>query len=444
MSRTMNQTINIKINPKVFNKVYIPYLKCESRIQIFYGGSSSGKSVFLAQRDVIKLLKGGRNILVCRQLKNTLRGSVIQEINKVITDWNISSLFEINKTDGTITCIENGYQIVFAGLDDVEKLKSITPLKGVFTDIRIEEATEIEYKSYKQLKKRLRGKTQDGIKKIVTFSFNPILQSHWIYEIFFAKINWADDQTKYQDDQISILKTTYKDNLRFLERDDVDDLENEDDKYYYDVYTLGMWGILGEVIFTNWKVKDLSAMMNQFTNHRAGLDFGFSSDPAALSVMHYDKKRAQLYIYDEFYDRGLTNQELAKVIIDMIGTQPVTCDSSEPKSIQELKEKGVKALSAKKGKDSVNFGIQWLQGLEIFVDSKCVNCKAEFSTYHWKKDKDGNALRVPVDKKNHLIDAIRYGMEDDMENFRTSININAQTSNYARDMGDKDKKWGIK
>jgi phage terminase large subunit len=416
----MNQTIDVNINESVFNQKYIPYLECDSRVQIYFGGSSSGKSVFLAQRDVLKLLKGGRNILVCRQLKNTLRGSVIQETNKIISDWGLSSLFEINKTDGTITCIANDYQIVFVGLDDVEKLKSITPKKGVFTDIRIEEATETEYKAYKQLKKRLRGKTPGGLKKTITFSFNPILQSHWIYETFFSKLKWLDDQTEYQDDYIAILKTTYKDNLRFLEQDDIDDLENEDDKYYYNVYTLGNWGTLGETIFTKVKYVDLNQEGDYYlpeaqrTNHRNGGDFGFGGHPAAITCIHLDKMRKRIYFYDEFYMRGLTNQELAVEAIRMTGKELSTWDSAEPKSIRELLVAGVNARAAKKGKDSINFGVQWMQGYELIIDISCVNTKREISTYHNKTNKDGEVLRIPVDKDNHLIDAARYALEDDM------------------------------
>ncbi len=416
----MNQTIDVNISPKVFNKKYIPYLDCDSRIQIYFGGSSSGKSVFLAQRDVYKILKGGRNILVCRQLKTTLRGSVIQEINKVISDWGMSHLFDINKTDGTITCIANDYQIVFVGLDDVEKLKSITPKKGVFTDIRIEEATETEYKAYKQLKKRLRGKAA-GLKKTITFSFNPILQTHWIYETFFSKLKWLDNQTEYQDEHISILKTTYKDNLRFLEQDDIDDLENEDDIYYYDVYTLGNWGILGETIFKNWKYVNINdpeceyyLPENQRTNRRNGGDFGFGGHPAAITCIHLDKMRKQIYFFDEFYMRGLTNQELAVEAIRMTGKDLSTWDSAEPKSIQELQIAGVNARGAKKGKDSVQFGVQWLQGYTLIIDVNCINTKKEISTYHNKTNKDGEVLRIPVDKDNHLIDAARYALEDDM------------------------------
>ena len=399
--------------PAVINGAYLPYLNDSTRVQIFYGGASSGKSVFLAQRDVLDVLKGGRNFLVCRQVGRTLRGSVVQEVNKVISAWGLSELFSINKTDGTITCA-NDYQIIFAGLDDVEKLKSLTPARGVFTDVRVEEATEVNKDSIKQLLKRQRGGDVNTPKRLV-MSFNPILKSHWLFGEYFAGIGWADKQTEYRDDGLSILKTIYKDN-RFLTADDVRDLEAETDSYYYNVYTLGDWGVLGHVIFKNWRVEDLSGMAAQWTNRRPGLDFGFSNDPAALSASHYDKTRKTIYIYDELYETGLTNDELASRILPLVGSDRVTCDSAEPKSIAELKRAGVDAVGAKKGQDSVNYGIQWLQQHTVVIDKRCVNAQNEWSVYHWKQDAGGNALRVPVDKDNHLIDATRYGYEDDMRN----------------------------
>lgn len=413
--------MKIEINRKVFNLAYRPYLEDETPLQIFYGGSSSGKSVFLAQRAVWDIMRGGRNYLVCRQVGRTIRGSVAQEIAKVIKRWGVSNLFNINKTDSTITC-ENGYQIVFSGLDDVEKLKSITPAKGVITDVWVEEATETEQESIKQLEKRLRGGSDD-IQKRMIFSFNPIMQSHWIYQEYFKPIAWADDQHEYHDEELLILKTTYKDN-RFLTRQDVHRLENEKDKYYYDVYTLGKWGVLGGVIFTNWEVTDLSGMIDQFTNHRNGLDFGFADDPAALVISHYDRAHKTIYIYDELYERGLTNDLLAAEIKAHIGSQYVVCDSAEPKSIKELQNKNINAQPAKKGKDSINFGVQWLQQQHIVIDSRCVNARNEISTYHWKKDKDGNAIRVPSEKNNHLIDALRYAYEDDMTENNMSVGTN--------------------
>ena len=396
----------------VINAAYLPYLHDLTRIQIYYGGASSGKSVFLAQRDVLDVLTGGRNFLICRQVGRTLRGSVVQEINKVITRWGLSALFDINKTDGTITC-KNGYQIIFAGLDDVEKLKSLTPARGVFTDVRIEEATEVSFDSIKQLLKRQRGGDPETPKRL-TLSFNPILRTHWIFKEYFSGIGWADEQSAYRDPGLSILKTTYKDN-RFLTADDIKDLESETDSYYYNVYTLGNWGILGHVIFTNWRIEDLAARQPEWTNRRNGLDFGFSSDPAALSVSHYDKMRKTIYIYDELYETDLTNDVLAERAKAKVGVDLVTCDSAEPKSITELRRAGINARPAQKGKDSVNFGIQWLQQREVVIDKGCVNAQMEFSFYHWKTDAGGNAMRMPVDKNNHLIDATRYAYEDDME-----------------------------
>jgi phage terminase large subunit len=408
----------IELHRNVFNNVYLPHLHSTERTQILFGGASSGKSVFLAQRCVYDLLDGERNYLICRQVGRTIAKSVAQEIQKIIRDWRVSHLFTINKTDGTITCNRNHKQAVFVGLDDVEKLKSITPQDGVFTDVWVEEATEVEENSIRQLLKRQRGGSEDTPKRL-TLSFNPIMQSHWIYQRYFSKIGWADGQTEHRDKDTLILKTTYKDN-RFLTAEDIAGLEAETDTYYYEVYTLGNWGVLGDVIFTNWRVEDLSGKHDQFTNHRTGLDFGFSSDPAALWVAHYDKPKKTIYVYDELYERGLTNDVLASILVEKIGQQYVTCDSAEPKSIKELQNAGVYALGARKGKDSVNFGIQWLQQQTIIFDKGCVNAIAEFSTAHWKKDKDGNSLRVPSDKNNHLIDAARYAHEQDSTETETT------------------------
>lgn len=401
----------IEIHSEVFNPVFIRHLENMARTQIQFGGSGSGKSVFLAQRCVFDVMKGRRNYLVLRQVGRTIRGSVYTEINRVIGNWGVRALFTVNKTDMLITC-SNGYQIIFAGLDDIEKLKSITPARGAVTDIWIEEATETERDTIKQLYKRQRG-GDESIPKRLTMSFNPILQSHWIYDEFFSDIAWADDQTEYCSDELSIQKTWYVHN-KFLTPDDIQDLENETDKYYYNVYTLGNWGVLGNVIFTNWSVQDLSGMREQFTNTRNGLDFGFSSDPAALSRSHYDRMRQTIYIFEELYECGLTNPQLASAIRPMVGKEAVVCDSAEPKSIQELNDHGINAIPAKKGPDSVNFGIQWLQQQTIIIDQSCINTKNEIMQYKWKEDAQGRAMRRPVERNDHIIDATRYAYEDDM------------------------------
>lgn len=400
----------MEINVTV-NQVYKPFLNDDTRTQIFYGGSSSGKSYFLAQRTVLDVLQGERNYLVVRNVLNTVKKSVFNEITKAIHNMELTPFFNVNKSNMVITCTLNRKQILFGGLDDPEKIKSITPIDGVITDIWAEEATETKYEAVKQLYKRLRGRSK--VKKRLILSFNPILKSHWIYKEYFG--GWQDDKNFYRDsDNLLILKTTYKDN-DFLEEDDIKELENETDRYYYEVYTLGNWGTLGNIIFKNWEVQDLSEIRKTFDRFNNGLDFGFAEDPAAMVHMHYDRKHKTLYILDEIYQRELTNDLLADKIKRMIGTQYVICDSSEPKSIRELVAHGVRAIPAKKGPDSVNHGINWLRQQRIIIDVRCQNVKNELQMYRWKEDKDGNVLPVPVDRDNHAIDAIRYGLEEHME-----------------------------
>lgn len=268
--------LTLNISSLVFNDIYLKYLlKNQNRYQIYYGGSSSGKSVSIAQRCILDVLKG-RNYLVVRNVGNTQRSSCYNELKKQIYRFKLDNYFKINGTEMVFTCLINNKQIILKGLDDAEKIKSITPVNGVITDIWVEEATECEYRAIKQLNKRLRGRAE--FKKRLTLSFNPILKDHWIYREYFDI--WEDGKQFIEKDDTSILKTTYKDN-RFLMDDDIGGLENETDDYYYQVYTLGNWGVLGNVIFKNWEVKDLSSIRHTFDNFYNGLDFGFSKDPDA-------------------------------------------------------------------------------------------------------------------------------------------------------------------
>lgn len=165
------------------NAVYLPYLQSPRRYQIFYGGASSGKSCFLATRAVLDTLQG-RSTLVIRQVARTLRTSCWNEIGKAAARLGLTGCFRFNKTEMTITARNNGAQLLFAGLDDVEKIKSISPAGGALTDIWIEEATEISYADFKQLDKRLRGQSRH--EKRLTLSFNPVYKTHWIYREFFG------------------------------------------------------------------------------------------------------------------------------------------------------------------------------------------------------------------------------------------------------------------
>lgn len=401
--------MRIKPLPELYNDKYYMRLWDNTRLQIYFGGASSGKSFFIAQRIALDTLNG-RNTLVLRKVARTLRGSCWNEVIKAITALprTLRDCFNVSKSEMLITATNNGAQILFAGLDDVEKIKSITPANGVLTDIWIEEATETSYDDFKQLEKRLRGESRHP--KRISLSFNPVYKEHWIYGQFFK--GWDEGKTEYKADGLSILKATYKDN-RFLTPDDIYALENEQDEYYRNVYTLGNWGVLGDVIFRNWKVEDLSKLKKSADRLYYGLDFGFSSDPSALVKVHYDRKCKRLYVLEEMCERGLTNDLLAKRVQAIAGRDYVTCDSAEPKSIAELRNYGVNALATKKGKDSVLHGIQWLQQHEIIVDCSCISLRQELTTYQWKRDKDGNSLAMPEDRNNHLIDALRYALESE-------------------------------
>lgn len=391
----------------LINDKYLPFISSHNRIQIFFGGSSSGKSVFLSQRTVIDVINGRRNYLIVRNVARTIRNTVYNEVVKAINSMGLAHKFKMSRNELVITCKKNNKQIIFAGLDDVEKLKSITPIDGVITDIWIEEATETEYAAYKQLTKRLRGLVD--VPKRITLSFNPILKTHWIYKEFFG--GWDDTKSEYNDGHLLIVKSTYKDN-HFLTPDDIAELENETDRYFYEVYTLGNWGILGKVIFTNWITQDLSKMRKSFDKIYNGMDFGYSNDPNALIRVHVDNAKREIYILDEMYqNKMLINEMVAAVKAKVPKNQYITCDNSGDILIDEMCRHGIRAIPAIKGPDSVNAGILWLQGYKIIVDVRCQHCKNELQTYHWQEDKYGNTLNKPVDKDNHLMDALRYATE---------------------------------
>ena len=387
------------------NDVYMDYLHATQYTQIFFGGSSSGKSYFLAQRTVMDNMEG-YNYLICRNVGNTIKKSVFNEVWKAICNMQLAMFYSRNLTEMVITNRRNNKQILFSGLDDEEKLKSITPIDGVLERIWIEEATEIRRSAYMQLKKRLRGKTDKH--KGIIISFNPVLKSHWIYQEFFAGC-WDESKNLYRDARKLILKTTYKDN-KFLTEDDIYELEHETDEYFYNVYTLGNWGILGNVIFKNWSTADLSEMARSFDAIDNGLDFGFTN-PNALVRVHVSEKSKTIYIFDTLGKRGQSYNSLITDLKQKVGTEVVTCDNEDSRGIYMLQQGGIRAVPAKKGADSVLNGIIWLQGYKLVIDYRQQEFINEIQQYHWQEDKDGNVLEKPVKKNDHFMDALRYAVE---------------------------------
>lgn len=224
--------INVKISKKVFNDKYLPYLEDRSRYLVFYGGGSSGKSYNIVERYVYKCMKQKMNLLVIRQTGNTNRDSTFALFKQIINEWKVDTLFHI--TDLRIRCA-NGNEIIFRGLDDAEKLKSVTFENGELTDVWIEEATETQEADVNQLKVRLRGGTSE---KQMVLSFNPVNANHWIKRHFI------------DSGLATVCHSTYKDN-KFLTEEDKKALEDfkYTDPYYYQVYCLGQWGVLGKTFF---------------------------------------------------------------------------------------------------------------------------------------------------------------------------------------------------
>ena len=250
-----SNAITVKISKKVFNDVYLPILDNEDRYLVIYGGGSSGKSYSICQRWVYLMMKRKMNLLVIRQTGSSNRTSTFALFKQIISKWNLSNLFKINESDMRIKCLTNKNEIVFAGLDDVEKLKSITFTNGELTHIWVEEATETTEADINQLKIRLRGGTS---KKQMVLSFNPIDINHWI------KKHFVDSELA------TVLHTTYLDN-KFLTEDDKAVLESFKltDPYYYDVYCKGNWGILGKTFFDARKIQE------RLTNLKKPLKCGY-------------------------------------------------------------------------------------------------------------------------------------------------------------------------
>lgn len=229
--------VDIRISKKVFNECYLPYLDDDSRYLVFYGGGSSGKSYFIAERYIYRLVQPTlHNLLVLRNTADTNSKSTFPMLKQVIYNWNLGDYFKINESNMRILCKLTGNEVVFAGLDDVEKVKSITFASGELTDIWVEEATECQEADINQLKVRLRGGKS---KKQMVLSFNPVNVRHWIKRHFI------------DSGLATVCFTTYKDN-RFLTEDDRKALEDLKyaDEYTYNVYCLGKWGIIGKTVFS--------------------------------------------------------------------------------------------------------------------------------------------------------------------------------------------------
>ena len=389
--------IDIQVSRRIFNDAYLSsLLDYNNRYEVYYGGAGSGKSVFVAQKLLIKACNDIRRVLIVRKVARTLRDSVFQLMLNTLSQFKILDKCSVNKTNFTIG-LPNGSQFLFYGLDDVEKMKSITGI----TDIWIEEATETFFEDFSQLDLRLRAKAAN---LQIFLSFNPVSKVNWCYKHWFE--NGEPPHTK-------IIKTTYKDN-RFLPQDYITALEamKDTNPTYYNIYALGEFCSLDKLVYNNWTTGTVEETNN--LELLLGLDFGYVNDATAFVVAYLDETNKTIYIEQEVYQTGLLNNQIADFIKYMgFAKSVIIADSAEQKSIDEIKQQGIPRIKAAvKGQGSVMQGIQKLQQYKIIVNPQCVNMITELQNYSFKKDRTTNEyINEPIDAFNHLCDALRYSLQ---------------------------------
>ena len=396
--------MKINIHTNIFNPVYLPYLEDYStRFLLFQGGAGSGKSHFIAQRLVYKALKDTRKILVLRKVNRTTKASTFQLLLDTLNQFGILNYCVINRTDFSIT-LPTGSQFLCMGLDDPEKIKSITGL----TDAWLEEATEFSLDDFSQVNLRVRDPKAEN--QEIILSLNPVSKANWCYLHFFAENPELDEFRK----TVRIVHTTYKDNPHLPEAY-VQALlmMKATNEVYYKIYALGEFGSLDKLIYNNWQKMDFDpdTIKGQLL---CGLDFGYTNDPTAFTASILVENERRIYIFKEWGGTGYLNDAIADQIKEMGFAKSIICaDSAEQKSIDEIKRLGISRIKpCVKGKGSVLQGIQKLQQYELIVHPSCENVIEELENYAWKKDKQTNEyINEPAEGFDHYMDSLRYSLQ---------------------------------
>lgn len=393
----------------VVGKGYADFWNFRGRYVACKGSRASKKSKTAALWIISHLIQYPEaNAIYIRKTERTLKDSCYSDCKWAIHRLGLDRWFTCRLSPLEIEYRPTGQRILFRGCDDPLKLTSISVPNGVLCWAVFEEAYEITKESdFDMIDESIRGEVPAGYFKRIFILLNPWSEKTWIKKRFFDPPN---------DDNKLALTTTYQCN-EWLTPDDLrifEDMRVRNPRRY-SVAGEGNWGIVDGLVYEHWReerfdidtVRRLPGVASCF-----GLDFGYTNDPTALFCGILDKENKRLYVFDEMYQRGMSNRRIAETIQSMgYGKERITADSAEPKSIDELVSLGIRAQAAKKGKDSIQNGIQWIQDLEIIIHPQCVNFVTEISNYTWDKDKFGNALNVPIDDFNHLMDAMRYGLE---------------------------------
>lgn len=393
--------------PELVGGGYGEFWRFRGRYRVCKGSRASKKSKTSALWFIVNLMKHpAANLLVVRATYNTLRNSCFTELKWAIARLGVQQYWQINLSPLEMTYLPTGQKIYFRGLDDPLKVTSITVDVGVLCWLWIEEAYEIDSEeSFDTLDESIRGQVPDGLFKQITLTFNPWNEHHWLKKRFFDA-----------PDSDTLAKTTNYLCNEFLDDADLRVFERmkRDNPRRYQVAGLGNWGMVDGLVYENFReaefeLSDLPDTARSFF----GLDFGYTNDPTAFWAGMVDEKSKKIWVFDEMYERGMSNERIAERITEMgYAKEVITADSAEPKSIDRLRTLGLRRVrAAQKGKDSILNGIDRIQDYELIVHPRCKNFLVEIYNYTWAKDKFGRTINKPIDDFNHLMDAMRYALE---------------------------------
>ncbi len=391
--------------PDLIGKGYGDFWNTRCRYRVCKGSRGSKKSKTTALNRIFRILKYPESNYLCvRRYTNTIRDSIYADTLWAISQFGLDAYFKPTLSPLEITYLPTGQKILFRGLDDGIKVTSISVTKGVLNFVDIEEAYEISEGDFNKLDMSIRGQLPEGYFKQITLIFNPWSAQSWLKARFFD----------YKDDTIFAKTTTYRCNEWLDDADrHIFELMQKQNPRRYRIEGEGEWGIAEGLIYENVEQQEFDVDVIRRTEGikaAFNLDFGFT-DPNAFVCELVDNKNKIIYIFDEWYAQGVTNQIIAKQIKAMgYGSERIVCDSAEPKSIAELQEAGIKAEPSRKGRDSVNHGIQQIQNYKIIVHPKCKEFWREIQNYCWAKDKNGKPTDKPDHEFSHGMDSMRYGV----------------------------------
>lgn len=404
--------------------------------RVVKGSRGSKKSKTTALNFIYRLMMyDWANLLVVRRFSNTNKQSTYTDLRWATNRLGVKHLFKFNDSLPEITYKPTGQKILFRGLDDPLKITSITVENGILCWAWFEETYQIEtFDKFSTVVESIRGSVDDPeFFKQITITFNPWSERHWLKPTFF------DEDTKLNN--TFSYTTTYRVN-EWL--DDVD-IARYEDLYRTNprrarIVCDGDWGVAEGLVFENFEVKEFDWVKKlkdkQVVAH--GSDFGFTQDPTTLVSTIVDTQNKELWIYNEYYQRGMLTDEIYQMYIDKgLKNAEIIADSAEKRLITEIKRKGISNIKPSvKGQGSIMQGVQFIQGFKIYVHPSCEHTIEELNTYTFDQDKDGNWLNKPIDENNHILDALRYSLEKFHfpRNNKTNVNIKKNISR-AKAMG---------